>query len=94
MSKANKQAWEAAHDAARVVLKKHTREYKYQPLGSIWYEISNQLRQSGNTVNLDAVNQWWTTESQQRQIMQAILEQAGFKQEGNMFRWEEKGEKK
>lgn len=94
MSKANKQAWEAAHDAARAVLKKHTKEYKYQPLGSIWYEISNQLRQRGDSVDLDAVKQWWTTESQQQQIMQSILERAGFKQEGNIFRWEGKGEGK
>lgn len=94
MSKANKQAWEAAHDAARTVLKKHTKDYKYQPMGSIWYEISGQLRQTGNSVDLDAVKQWWTTESQQRQIMQAILEKAGFKQDGNVFRWEEKSVEK
>ncbi|MDQ2696398.1 MAG: hypothetical protein M3Z21_13690 [Pseudomonadota bacterium] len=94
MSKANKKAWDAAHKAAQSVLRKQTRNHKYEPLGNIWYEISKQLRQTGDTVDVDAVNQWWTTESQQRQLMKAILEKAGFQPQGTVYRWADKGGKK
>lgn len=87
MSKANKQAWKAAHEAARKVLRKEDKEHKYTPLGSIWYEISGQLRSRGDSVDMDAVHAWWTTESQQRQLMEKILKQAGFVQEGPLYRW-------
>ncbi len=87
MNRANKQAWKAAHEAARKVLRKEDKEHKYTPLGSIWYEISGQLRSNGDRVDVDAVKAWWTTESQQRQLMEKILKQAGFTQSGSLYSW-------
>ena len=83
MAKADKNAWEAAHKAARKLLGREEKDYKYKPLGSIWYEISAQLRQNGDRVDLGRTQGMWTTESQQRTLMHDILQEAGFKRDGD-----------
>ena len=96
MDGANKKAWDAAHKSARTVLKKQTKNRKYEPLGSIWYEISAQLRQHGDYVDVDESKLLWTSESHQRQLMIEIMEKAGFSaddQDPTIYRWKKKSRK-
>ncbi len=89
--KANKDAWEAA----RKVAKKMRKDYKDEEWGKLpWREIRNQLRQSGDTVDMTRVSANWTSESPQMTKMRIILEKAGFKEEGYLYRWEPKSTRK
>jgi hypothetical protein len=85
---ANNDAWEAA----RKVAKKMRKDYKDKQWGKLpWREIRNQLRQAGDTVDMTKVPVTWTTESPQMVKMRTILEKAGFKEEGYLYRWEPDG---
>lgn len=87
MNQGNSEAWSAARSAARSVLNRVSPEGEFIPAGNIWYEISAQLRARGDTFDLEAVHQLWTTESLQRELIQRILTEAGFEQQDGRFRW-------
>jgi hypothetical protein len=84
---ANREAWEAA----RKVAKKRRKDYKDKEWSKLpWREIRNQLRQSGDTIDTTLVPVTWTSESPQMSKMLIILEEAGFKKEDHLYRWEGK----
>jgi len=88
--KANMDAWEAARKVAKAIRKGRKQEDHYDDEWSRlpWREIRDQLKRSGTVVDLEAVPPTWTTESQQVADMREILEQAGFKKDGHIYRWE------
>ena len=89
--KANPEAWEKTRKVAR----KMRKDYKDEEWSKLpWREIRNQLRQSGDTVDMTKVPPDWTSESPQMIKMRTILQQAGFKAEGHLYRWEPAGTEK
>ncbi len=86
--KANLEAWEKARKVAKKMRKGHKdEEWSKLP----WREIRNQLRQSGDTVDMTKVPANWTSESPQMIKMRTILQQAGFKAQDHLYRWEPAG---
>ena len=82
---ANLDAW----DAARKVVKATRKATGEDDWGRLpWREIRRQLREVGDCVDLDQVPAGWTGESPRMQKLCLILQQAGFKQDGQLFRWE------
>ena len=83
--RANLEAWEKTRKVAKKMRKDHKdEEWSKLP----WREIRNQLRQSGDTVDMTKVPANWTSESPQMIKMHTILQQAGFKAQGHLYRWE------
>jgi hypothetical protein len=83
---ANMDAWEAARKIAKATRK----EYKDEEWSRLpWREIRDQLRHNGNVVDMTAVPVSWTSESPQMVKMRLILREAGFKEDGHLFYWEE-----
>lgn len=84
--KANMDAWEAARKVAKAIRK----EYKDEEWAKLpWREIRDQLHHNGNVVDMTAVPVSWTNESPQMAKMRLILQEAGFKEDGHLFHWEE-----
>ena len=87
---ANLEAWEKTRKVAR----KMRKDYKDEEWSKLpWREIRDQLRQSGDTVDMTKVPADWTSESPQMVKMRTILQRAGFKEEGHLYRWEPAGTK-
>lgn len=83
------QANEAAWESARKIAKKMRKNDKDDKPGKLpWREIRNQLREYGDTVDMTKAPVNWTSESPPMVRMRAILEKAGFKKDGHLYRWE------
>lgn len=88
MSMHHQTAWHSAHQAARrVLLNGKGKEGGFQPLGPIWHVISGQLRATPDQVDLDTIRVAWPRHSLQWQLIHQILQEAGFRQEGSVYRW-------
>lgn len=82
---ANLEAWDAARKVVKVT-RKATGDDDWGRLP--WREIRRQLRELSDHVDLDQVPADWTGESPRMQKLCLILQQAGFKQDGQLFRWQ------
>ncbi len=82
---ADEAAWEATRKIARKI-RKDDKDKQWSKLP--WREIRGQLRESGDTVDMTKVPVTWNTESPQMIKIRTILEKAGFKKDGHLYRWE------
>ena len=88
--KASLEAWEAARKVAKAIRKERKKDDANDDVGKApWRAIREQLRRSGNVVDMDAMPPKWTSESPHMADVRRILEDAGFKRNGHRYVWEE-----
>jgi hypothetical protein len=84
IGKANRDAW----DAAKKIAKSMRKDYKKADWSKLpWHEIRRQLRETGDVVDTTRVPPCWLSESPQMVKMRLILEEAGFRAEDHLYRW-------